>query len=89
MMLLYDAFLLSHLEPNYLEMKEVKYPSESICSISFPSEPISSILTKWIHVQGESERSTPNFLKIIKKNPDVLWLKYVYGLKAYYVLCVL
>ena len=40
-------------------------------------------------LQGESERSTTDLWKIIKINPDVLWLKYLYGSKAYYVFGVL
>ena len=42
-----------------------------------------------IVLQGESERSTTDFEKSLQKNPNALWLKYLYGSKAYYVFGVL
>ena len=44
---------------------------------------------KCCFIQGESERSTTDLWKIININPDVLWLKYLYGSNAYCVFGVL
>ena len=43
---------------------------------------IVNILGEILFIQGELERSTTDLRKILKKNPDVLWLKYLYGSKA-------